>query len=90
MAYPVTLGTLVTRSQQRANQLGAGVLETPEWKEVITEYFGRAHARAAKCGARVFETEALINLSNLALPSDHYQTIGVDVTSPSAVGSCGS
>lgn len=84
MAYPIPLGTLVTRSQQRANQLGASQLEVPEWKEVITEYFGRAHAVASDAGARVFETTATLNLSNLALPTDHYQTIGVDLVLDSA------
>jgi hypothetical protein len=79
MAKSLTLGTLVTRSQQRANQLaGGGPVETPEWKEIISEYFGRAHAVVSDAGARVFETEATINLANLALPTDHYQSIGVD------------
>jgi hypothetical protein len=80
MALSFTLGTLVTRAQQRANSIaGGGPVETPEWKEVISEYFGRAHAAVSNCGARVFETTATLVLSNLALPTDHYQSIGVDL-----------
>lgn len=78
MAYPILLGTLVARCQQRANKVGDGQVESPEWKELISEHYGELHGAVSDVGARYFETEATINLANLALPADHMATIGVD------------
>lgn len=78
MAYLVTLGELVTACQQLANQPNAEQLDVAEWKAHISTRYGRVHTTVADTGARCFETEATVNLSNLALPSDHRSSIGVD------------
>lgn len=78
MAYTISLGDLVTYSQQLANQVGSEQIEAPEWKAHISVRYGRLHALVTSVGARCFETEVTLNLANLALPSDHLTTIGVD------------
>lgn len=80
MAFPITLGELVTQCQQHANKPAAddSQIATPEWKSLISMRYGRMHGVVADTGARCFETEVTLNLSNLALPSDHRSTIGVD------------
>jgi hypothetical protein len=85
VAYSILLGDLVTYCQQLANKPAPdGQLDTLEWKLHITTWFGRLHKTVTETGARCFETEATINLSNLALPTDHYQSIGVDLVLDSA------
>lgn len=84
MALSFTLGTLVARCQRRSNKDGDSQIESTEWKELISETYGEMHSAVTETGARYFETEATLNLSNLALPSDHYQTIGVDFVIDSA------
>ena len=78
MAFAVTLGELVTASQQLANQPGAEQLDVNEWKAHVSTRYGRVHTTVADTGARCFESTATLNLAALALPSDHKQTIGVD------------
>lgn len=78
MALSVTLGTLITRCQQRANAVGSDQIETSEWKEMVSELYGELHGAVSETGARYFESEATLNLANLALPSDHLSTVGVD------------
>jgi hypothetical protein len=78
MAYLITLGELVASSQQLANQANGQQLDGPEWKSHISTRYGRIHTTVADTGARCFEAEATVNLANLALPSDHRSSIGVD------------
>lgn len=78
MARSVTIGTLVTRARQRWGSEGDQQLDDPEVKSLISEYYGELHALVADKGARYFETEATLDLNNLALPSDHFSTVGVD------------
>lgn len=78
MAYTILLGDLVTYCQQLANKVGDNQVDTPEWKAHISTWFGRVHKTVSDVGARVYETDATVNLAVLALPSDHHSTIGVD------------
>lgn len=81
MAFSVLLGTMVTRSRQRANRVGDEQVETPEWKELISEHYGELHSAVSEIGARYFETEATITASgaaSYALPTDHLSTISID------------
>jgi len=78
MAHSVLLSTLVTRCQQRANREGDSQLSPAEYKSLISEKYAEMHALVSEKGARYFETEADLNLSNLALPADHLSTLGVD------------
>lgn len=84
MAYSVSVTDMITRCQQRANRVGNEQIETPEWKQLITEYFGNLHSVSKEVGARYFETEVTLTLGNLALPADHLSTIGVDYVLDSA------
>lgn len=84
MAYTILLGDLVTYCQQLANKVNDGQLDSAEYKAHISTWFGRVHKTVTDTGARYFETEASVNLAALALPSDHYQTIGVDLVLDSA------
>ncbi len=80
------LGALVARCQQRANKVagdgGDEQLSIPEWKALISEYYGDMHAVISEKGARYFESEATITANGsatYALPSDHLSTIGLDL-----------
>jgi len=80
MAYPITLGDLVEYSRQLANKPAGGdqQIEPAEWKTHVSTWYGRLHKTVSEVGVRVFETEVTINLAALALPADHWSTIGVD------------
>jgi hypothetical protein len=86
MAFLVAMGTLVSRAQQRWGAEGDAQLDAPEVKALISEYYGELHALVSDKGARYFETEATLNLANLALPSDHLSTIGVDLVLSGTTG----
>ena len=86
MARLVTLGTLVTRAQQRWGAEGDAQLDVTEVKALISEYYGELHALVSNTGARYFETEATLDLNSLALPSDHLSTIGVDLVLSGSTG----
>lgn len=82
MALPFTLGTLVTRCQQRATAEGESLLDSgPEWKALISEYYGEMHALISEKGARAFEAEQTITAdgsTSYALPAAFLSTVGVD------------
>lgn len=85
MPFPITLGELVTYSQQLANAtIGGDQIDPTEWKAHVSTYYGRLHTTVADTGARCFETEVTLNLAALSLPSDHRSTIGVDLVVDSA------
>ena len=87
MAYPITLGTLVTRAQQRGNDPSGEQLAVPEMKEIVSEHYGEIHAAVNDVGARYHETEATITATgaaSYALPTDHLSTIGIDFLVDSA------
>jgi hypothetical protein len=84
MPYNVTLGELVERARQLGNQPTGNQIEIAEWKAHISSWYGKIHTIAADTGCRYFETRVALNLANLALPSDHKQTIGVDLLDASS------
>jgi len=89
VALPFTLGTLVTRCRQRFSAGDGDVLEDPEVKGLISEYYGELHALTVEKGARCFEAEATITAtgaSGYALPFDHLTTIGVDAVLSGTTG----
>ncbi len=75
MAFNLVLSTLETRCRQRADQEGVDQLDSPEFKSLISEFYAEVHSILVP--ARYFETEATINLSNLALPTDHFASIAI-------------
>lgn len=86
MARLATMLTLVTRARQRWGSEGDQQLDDPEVKSLISDYYGELHALVSDKGARYFETEATLSLSNLALPSDHFSTIGIDFVLSGSTG----
>jgi len=82
MARAFTLGTLVQRCQQRAStQADDQSIDPPEWKALISEYYGEVHALLVEKGYRHFETEATITATGAAsypLPADWLSTLTVE------------
>jgi hypothetical protein len=77
----VTLGTLVTRCQQRVDFEGDGHIATSEWKALISEQNGELQLLVAETGMRYFETEATVTATgatSYALPADHLATLGIE------------
>ncbi len=82
-----SMGTLVTRCQQRADLEGDEHISTAEWKALISEKWGELYALVAGTGLRYFETESTITADGSASydePDDHLATIGVDFVIDSA------
>ena len=86
MASSISVGTLVGRMKRRANRDGDGQIDDTEWKELLSEKYEELHALVSEKGARYFETEADLNLSNLALPTDWMSTVGVDLVLSGSTG----
>lgn len=88
MARSFTLGTLVTRCKERADMESAEHIDDTEWKGYISTVYAKLYAILAGTGLRYFETVQSISSASLtdngdggkyvALPSDHFMTIGVD------------
>jgi hypothetical protein len=81
MARNKTLGTILTLCKQRYSSEGDELLDVPELKSLIDEYYGQLHALVVEKGARYFETEATITATgtaSYALPADHMSTIAID------------
>jgi hypothetical protein len=76
----VTLGTLVTRCQQRADKENDSSIGTTEWKTLVSEMVGELHELADEAGHRYFETTATITAtgaSSYTVPADHLATIRI-------------
>lgn len=89
MARSVALGTLVTRARQRADREEDGSISTNEWKSYISELYAELHKTVR--AARYFETEATITAtgaSSYALPSDHLETITIDLVATDGTRRC--
>lgn len=90
MARTLTLGTLVTRCQQRAgleNDGHIGGSDTTEWKSLVSEAYGEMYMLVAEQGSRYFETEATITATgatSYALPAGHMSTLAVDLVADTA------
>lgn len=81
MPRTFTLGTLVTRAQQRCDMENSSLIGTTEWKGIISSAWAELYAMIAESGMRYFETTSTINttgVANYALPTDHLSTIGLD------------
>lgn len=78
MAMSITLGTLVTRCQQRADREGDSQLDPTEYKDLISEKYAEMHALISEKDPTFFSTEATLVLSNLALPAGYMSTLSVD------------
>lgn len=81
MARTVTLGTLVTRCQRRADLQNQDSPSTSDWKGEIHLAYAELYGELAKPGVGFFDTEEVIMTNGTdvyALPSDHLVTIGVD------------
>lgn len=78
MAMSLTLGTLVTRCQQRADREGDSQLDPTEYKDLISEKYAEMHALVAEKDPTFFAVESALVLSNLALPAGYMSTLSVD------------
>jgi hypothetical protein len=78
MAMPITLGTLVTRCQQRASREGDAQLDPTEYKDLISEKYAEMHALIAEKDPTFFAVEATLVLSALSLPAGYMSTLSVD------------
>lgn len=80
MPRPISLSTLVTRCQQRADKVGDDHIS--EWKSLISEIYGAdVHSVVAATGGRYFETTAALVTTGAAYvgePADHLSTVRVD------------
>lgn len=87
MARTVTLGTLVTRCQRRADLENQDNPSALEWKEMIHLVYAELYGLLVEAGISLFDTEAVIitdGTADYALPDDHLVTIGVDYVVDSA------
>lgn len=78
--HSVTLSTLRTRCQQRADLESDGHIPSSEWNALIAEMVGELHELADESGSRYFETTATIlanGTSSYPLPTDHLSTIRI-------------
>src|SRR5678815_4730395 len=78
MAMSITLGTLVTRCQQRADREGDSQLDPTEYKDLISEKYAEMHALVSEKDPTFFATEVTLNLASLALPTGYMSTLSVD------------
>src|ERR1041384_8193914 len=79
MARNILLSSLTARARQRWAGEGDNSIDVVELKALVSEFYAELHAAVSDKGARYFETEATLDLNNLALPGDHLSTIGVDL-----------
>lgn len=86
MARNVLISTLTTRARQRWSGEGDNAIDTTELKALVSEFYAELHAVVADKGSNYFFSEATLDLNNLALPSDHMATIGVDLVLSGATG----
>lgn len=78
MAMNVTVGTLVTSIQRRADREGDSQLDPTEYKELISEKYAEMHTLVSEKDPTFFATEATLNLSSLTLPTGYMSTVSVD------------
>lgn len=78
MAMSVTLGTLVTSIQRRADREGDSQLDPTEYKELISEKYAEMHALVSEKDPTFFAVEATLVLGSLALPAGYMSTLSVD------------
>src|ERR1041384_4018872 len=86
MARNILLSSLTARARQRWAGEGDNSIDVVELKALVSEFYAELHAAVSDKGARYFETEATLDLNNLALPGDHLSTIGVDLVLSGTTG----
>lgn len=87
MARTVTLGTLVTRCQRRADLENQDNPSASEWKEMIHLVYAELYELLVQAGMSYFDAEAVIITDGTAvydLPDDHLASIGVDYVADTA------
>ncbi len=87
MAYLRTVGTLVTRSQKRADREGDPAVD--EWKALISEKYGELHSTVAEVGSSYFEAKSDIVTTGAAsypLPAAMLSVISVDLLVNGEIG----
>jgi hypothetical protein len=88
MGRILTLGTLVTRAQQRCDLENSSLISTTEWKGMVSSVYGEHYSILVQSGLRYYETATSIASGDLssdgaggasiALPSTYLSTLGVD------------
>jgi hypothetical protein len=74
----IMLGALRLLCQQRADRESDDSIVTSEWNALISEQVGEMASVVADAGFAYWQSEATINLTTFALPTDHMATWGVD------------
>jgi hypothetical protein len=88
MARTFTLGTLVTRAQERTDLENSTHIDSSEWKGYISTAYAQLYSILVESGMRYYESVQSISSASLtdntdgggfiALPADFLSTIGVD------------
>lgn len=81
MPRAFTLGSLVSRCQQRGDQESSDFIPASEIKGYLSTAYGELYSILVASGMRYFETEQSISTNGqaaYALPADHLATVGVD------------
>lgn len=75
-----TMGTMVTRCKQRADQEGSSHISDSEWKALISEAYGDLYSVVAGTGLRYFEFSTTITTdgsTSYTEPADMLATVSV-------------
>ena len=80
MARTLTVSTVVTRCQQRADRENDNHISATEWLALLTEQYGELYALVSAVGLRHFETSATITSTGAlyyTLPATHLSTAAI-------------
>lgn len=80
----VTIATCLTRIRRRCDLENDSHVADAELQALLSESVGEMQMEVASAGLMYFKSEATVNLSTFALPSDHLSTIGVGYVYDSA------
>ena len=82
MARIFTLGTLVTRAQERVDMVNQSLLSTTEFKGHLSTVYGEMYSEILATGLRHFETTKTLTTTgsgaDFDLPNDFLSVIGLD------------
>lgn len=73
----VTIANALTRIRRRADLENDSHVADAELQALLSESIGEMQMEVSAVGLMYFKSEATVNLSTFALPSDHLSTIGV-------------
>lgn len=74
----VSVITLIGRAQRRADRESDASITASEWKEILSGVVGEMHGVVNDAGFLYVASEATINLTTFALPTDHLATWSVE------------